>query len=173
MQSLDTKSSRSKSFETETRPSRPRLQKRVSRPRPSLETPSLQYEQLVVTLQYEQGSSCNILTKCNFCSFTLWMYPALNARAVAPFSFSQHATATAYGKRITRKLDVDVSCGRVGLVMMMVFPLARNLHWPSVVCVYFSDRWTLENQSVVPILEFAPRWGFKWLCVFFWKHGCF
>jgi len=43
MQSLETKSSRPKAFETETRPSKPRLQKRVSRrvSRPSLETPSL------------------------------------------------------------------------------------------------------------------------------------
>jgi len=35
---------------------------------------------LLVALQYEEASSYSILIKCNFCTFTLCLYPALDAQ---------------------------------------------------------------------------------------------
>jgi len=35
-------------------------------------------------LQYEETSSCNISLKRNFCNFTLWIPPALDARGRRP-----------------------------------------------------------------------------------------
>jgi len=39
---------------------------------------------MLVALQYENVCSYNILIKCNFCNFTLWMTPAVDARGRRP-----------------------------------------------------------------------------------------